>query len=135
MSLSPQNVRAFLSRDPAAGSLADLPDIAERLKKNSPVLLSYEDTAGMLKITYPLLQMVASAGLKEWQHEGLDLDPGVVPSLGSLIRHVHPAISTLTREEDGLVFVSRQSLPIDLTLSEIAAIFMFAPGGLVLPAF
>jgi hypothetical protein len=112
-----------------------LPDVAERLKKNSPVLLSYEDTAAMLKITYPLLQMVATAVFKEWQQDGLDLDPGVVPSLVSLIRHVSPAISTMTREEDGLVFVSRQSMPIDLTLSEIAAIFTFAPDSLVLPAF
>ena len=68
-----------------------------------------------------LLQMVAAAGFKAWQQEGLlDLD-WCAPLLGSLIRHVDPAISTLSREEDGLVFVSRQSLPIDVTLSEIAA--------------
>jgi hypothetical protein len=116
-SLSPQNIRALLSRDAAAGSLADLPDVAAKIKADGPLLLTYQDTAGMLKITYPMLQMFASMGFSEMRREGLDLDGAILPSLASLIRHIEPGMSTLSREKDGLVYVSRQSMPVDLTLS------------------
>ncbi len=133
VSLSPQNIRAILSRDPAAGSLADLPVVAEKLKSDRPVLLGYEDTAAILKITYPLLQIFGAAEFKDLRDDGIDLDPGSIPSMGSLIHHVRPSVSTLSREDDGLVFVSRQSLPIDLTPCELIA--LFTSDGIVLPAF
>ena len=117
LSLSTQNIRAILSRDGAAESLADLPVVAAKLKAGSPLLLTYQDTAGTLKITYPILQMIANIALGEMQREGLDLDGSVLPSLASIIRHVEPGISTLSREKDGLVFASQQSMPVDITLS------------------
>ena len=58
LSLSPQNVRAVLSRDASAGSIADLPVVAERLKSGDAVLLTYQDTAGTMKIIYPVLQIL-----------------------------------------------------------------------------
>jgi len=116
-SFSPQNIRALLSRDATAGSLADLPDVAAKIKADSPLLFTYQDTAGMLKITYPMLQMFASMGLAQMRREGVDLDGAILPSLASLIRHIEPGMSTLSREKDGLVYVSRQSMPVDLTLS------------------
>jgi hypothetical protein len=117
ISLSPQNVRAFLSRDAAAGSLADLPAVAEKLRAAKPLLLTYQDSAGMLKIIYPVLQIYATVAFSELQREGIDLDGAVLPSLASLLRHVEPGVSTLSREKDGLLYVSRQSMPVDLTLS------------------
>jgi len=117
LSLSPQNIRAFLSRDPAGGSLADLPAVAEKLKSASPLLLTYQDSASMMKITYPVLQMIATMGFGEMQREGLDLDGAMLPSLSSLVRHIEPGISTLSREKDGLVYTSRQSMPVDVTMS------------------
>jgi hypothetical protein len=116
LSLSPQNVRAFLSRDAAAGSLADLPAVAERLKAGDAVLLTYQDTAGMMKITYPVLQIFLTLGFSEMQREGIDLDPSVLPSLASIIRHVEPGVGMLVREKNGLVYVSRQSLPVNVGL-------------------
>jgi hypothetical protein len=123
LSLSSQNIRAFLGRDPAAGSLAQLPAVAEKLTADAPVMLTYQDTAGMLKITYPLLQMFATAGFSEMQREGLDLNVSILPSLPSLLRHAEPGMSTLAREKDGLVYVNRRSLPVDLSLTSVIPIW------------
>ena len=112
VSLSPQNVRAFLSRDPAAGSLADIPAVAERLKSGSPALLTYQDTAGTLKIVYPILQLSAGAAASTLQQEGVDIDASLLPSLSSILRHVEPGVGTFSIEEDGLLYVNRQSLPV-----------------------
>lgn len=117
VALSPQNIRAFLSRSPSPGSLADLPSVADKLKAKDTVLLTYQDTAGIMKITYPVLQMLATAELSALEREGLDIDPTTLPSLACVIRHVEPATSTLLREKDGLVYISRQSMPVDMTLS------------------
>ena len=124
LSLSPQNIRAFLSRDPAAGSLADVPAVAEKLKSASPLLLTYQDTASMMKITYPILQIFATMGFSEMQREGLDLDGAMLPSLASLVRHIEPGMSTLSREKDGLVYTSRQSMPVDATMSGMLPLWM-----------
>jgi hypothetical protein len=117
LSLSPQNIRAILSRDAAAESLADLPIVAKKLKTGSPLLITYQDTVGTLKITYPILQLFANMAFGEMQQQGLDLDGSVLPSLASILRHVEPGVGTLSREKDGLVFTSQQSMPVDVTLS------------------
>jgi hypothetical protein len=117
LSLSPQNIRAILSRDAAAESLADLPIVAKKLKTGSPLLITYQDTAGTLKITYPILQLFANMAFGEMQQQGLELDGSVLPSLASIIPHVEPGVGTLSREKDGLMFASQQSMPVDVTLS------------------
>ena len=80
-------------------------------------MLTYQDTAGTLKITYPIMQMFANMAFGQMQQEGLDLDGAVLPSLASIIRHIEPGVSTLSREKDGLMFTSQQSMPVDVTLS------------------
>ncbi len=112
VALSPQNVRAFLSHDPAAGSLADVPSVAERFKSGGPVLLAYQDTAAMLKLTYPIFQLIMTMGFPELRRHGLDVDVSLLPSLASIVRHVEPSVSTLSRDKDGLLYVSRASLPV-----------------------
>lgn len=136
LSLSPQNIRAFLSRDRAAPTLADVPLVAERLKPGDAVLLSYQDTAGSLKITYPILQLFLTFGFTEMQREGIDLDASVLPSLASILRHVEPGVSTLARDKTGLLYTSRQSLPVNISLPTVLGsimLFGFSPG--FLPAF
>jgi hypothetical protein len=126
VSLSPQNIRAFLAREAAAGTLADLPVVAEKLRSGRPVLITYQDTAGTLKITYPILQIFATFAAAELQQEGLEIDAALLPSLASIIRHVEPGTSVLTREKDGLVYVSRQSLPVGAMLPGLTALTGFS---------
>jgi hypothetical protein len=137
VALSPQNVRAFLSRDPAAGSLADVPVVAEKLKSGSPVLVTYQDTAAELKVVYPLLQIMAGIFATSLEQEGLDLDLGLLPSLASIVRHVEPGIGTLSVEPDGLVYVNRQSLPIGMALPSwtLWMGFALAARPVIFPAF
>jgi hypothetical protein len=129
LSLSAQNIRAILARDPAAKSLAAVSSVAERLKNDSPVLLTYQDSAAMWKLTYPVLQMVATSMFAEMQRAGLDLDPSILPSLPSMLRHIEPAASTLAREKEGLVYVSRRTSPVDISLVSLLPVwfgFVFA---------
>jgi hypothetical protein len=128
LSLSPQNIRAFLARDRTSGSLADLPAVADRLKSSDAVALAYQDTAGMLKITYPVMQILVTLGFSEIGREGIDLDSSVLPSLASIVRHVEPGVGVLVREKKGLVYTSRQSLPVNMSvpiLFEVATFFGF----------
>ncbi len=125
VSLSPQNIRAFLARDRAAGSLADVPAVAERLKSGDAVALTYQDTASVLKITYPALQILLNLGFSELEREGIDLDASALPSLASIIRHVEPGVGTLVHEKNGLVYTSRQSLPVSLSLPVVVEALMF----------
>jgi hypothetical protein len=128
LSLSPQNIRAFLARDRKSGSLADVPAVAERLKSSDSVALTYQDTAGMLKITYPVMQILVTLGFSEIGREGIDLDSSVLPSLASIVRHVEPGVGVLVREKKGLVYTSRKSLPVNMSvpvLFEVATFFGF----------
>ena len=135
-SLSPQNIRSFLARDAQAGSLADIPAVAERLKSGDAAVLTYQDTAGTLKIVYPILQIMADITASSLQQEGLDLDIGLLPSLASIIRHVEPGVGTVTVESDGLIYVNRQSLPIGEALPNLTFLagFSLASGVFVSPA-
>ncbi len=137
ISLTPQNIRAFLSRDPKASSLADVPGVAEKLKSDKPVLLTYHDTAAVLKVVYPVLQMFAGSMSTSLQQEGLDVDASLLPSLSSIVRHVEPGVGTLTVESDGLVYVNRQSLPVGMTVPTVALWmeFAFAMRPAIFPAF
>ncbi len=137
VSLSPQNVRAFLSRDPAAGSLADVPAVAEKLKTGSPVLLTYQDTAATLKIVYPILQISAGAAASMLQQEGVDVDASLLPSLASILRHVEPGVGTLSVEGDGLIYVNRQSLPVGGAFPALAVLagLSLVSRPLIFPAF
>ncbi len=136
VSLSPQNIRAFLARDPSASSLADLPCVAARFKSDRTTWLLYQDTAATLRVTYPLLQMMVAEWTSECSEEGFDLDAALLPSLASLLRHVEPSVSTLVRDKDGLVYVSRESLPVGSLAIPISAIILnFVVEGPIVPAY
>jgi hypothetical protein len=102
------------------------------------VLITYQDTAATLKITYPVLQIFATIAASHMQQEGLDVNASMLPSLASLLRHVEPGISTLSREKNGFLYVSRQSLPLDPTMSGMLPLwvgaFTFARADSVRPA-
>ncbi|HZZ72161.1 MAG TPA: hypothetical protein VFE24_07900 [Pirellulales bacterium] len=109
-SLSPQNIRAFLARDAQAGSLADVPRVAEQLKSGHPVLLTYSDTPNVLKTVYPVAQIIVNGLSGMIQREGIDFDGAALPSLAALLKHFDSSVGTLSREKNGLLFTSRQTV-------------------------
>jgi len=111
LALQPQNVRAFLSRKSDAGSIADIPAVAEQLK-GQPLVVHYQDMAETLRVVYPIVQIGLNILCGELQREGVNLDAALLPSLASILPHVGPTVTTLTRDKEGLVLTSRGTLPI-----------------------
>lgn len=132
VSLSPQNVRALLARESAVGSLADVPEISALLRSDKPIAVGYQDTPSLLKLAYPIVQMFTTMGFSAIWEEGIDLDAAILPSLPSILRHTSPATATLSHEKDGLIYVTRQTLPID---SSMMGLLIGVAPAIILPAF
>ena len=119
--LTPQSVKACLSRPPGGGSLADVPEIAGELSGTragnpraggEPLLaIGYLDAARVFETAYPMMMIAAPSYLgANGMVEGRR-DMSVFPSLPAITRHLRPGVATLRRTELGLELTSRGSLP------------------------
>ena len=80
ISLFPQTIKAHLARDAAAGSLADVPAVAEQLAgEHGPTAIGYSDTATIMRTVYPLLHFASAAICSEIQREGVKIDASASP--------------------------------------------------------
>ncbi len=111
VSLSPQSIKAYLSRDRRGNTLADVPAVAAQLKTSTPLLVTYQDTASTLKIVYPIVQIFATMFSSSSEQNGINLDAAMLPSLSALLPHIEPSVGILSRDKDGFVYVSRQTFP------------------------
>ncbi|MCE5267100.1 MAG: tetratricopeptide repeat protein, partial [Planctomycetaceae bacterium] len=111
-SASPQNVKAYLLRQPGQPSLADEPAVKEALSaKRPPSLICYEDSREMFRLTYPLMQcavnvLATNVGL----HAG-GPDPMLLPAAPTVAKYLRPAVSTITLTPQGVEATIHQSLP------------------------
>jgi hypothetical protein len=129
--LFPQAVRSHLSRGMGEGSLADVPAVTEALKANpGPILISYQDTAQVFQLVYPLVQLFAQVAASNLQSEGVELDISMLPSASAILPHLSPSVTVAVRTEDGIRTESRRSLPTGGGISGVAPIAT----GLLLPA-
>jgi hypothetical protein len=110
--LTPQGVKACLSRPAGGGSLADVPEIAAELSNREPLLaIGYLDAPRVFETAYPLLMLAAPSYLgANGMVEGRR-DMSVFPSLPSVCRHLRPGVSALRRTDLGLELTSRGSMP------------------------
>ncbi len=115
--MTPQSVKAFLSRPADGASLADVPEIAAELSGHGragrePLLaIGYFDAPKVFETAYPLLMLAApsylgASGMLEGRR-----DMSVFPSLPSVCRHLRPGVATLRRTDLGLELTSRGSMP------------------------
>ena len=106
--LSPQNIKAYLSRRADSESLAAAPEVARLLSApDRPVMLGYCDTAKLFELIYPLVVLSAqsmSAG-------SVDFDASALPSASAIGRHLRPGLATLRRSKYGIETTSHYSLP------------------------
>jgi hypothetical protein len=110
--LYPQNVKAFLSRKEDYQPLTESPQLAKALQEEpNPLLVSYVDLPQLFEPAYAAAQVFARAMLGEMQEEGIDLDISVLPSAGSIKKHLRASVTTVRRTEEGIELVGRQSLP------------------------
>jgi hypothetical protein len=116
--LTPQSVKAYLSRPAPDSSIADVPEVAAELagpqliSGRGPLLaIGYLDAPRVFETAYPLLMIAAPSYLgANGMVEGRR-DMSVFPSLPAVSRHLRPGIATLRRTKLGLELTSRGSMP------------------------
>ena len=126
----PGAIKGFLTRGRTFQSLARVPEVAQALEGDGQlVALSYTDTRRVFDLLYPLLPALFQMAGSEMRAEGIDVPPGLLPSPGSIRRHLRPSVSTLRRTPAGIETVARQTLPGGMGLSTMPVTL-----GLLIPA-
>jgi hypothetical protein len=112
VSAFPAHVKGYLSRKSDAKSLATVSEVAAALaSEHPPTMLAYQDTKELVKLAYPIAQVLANVLVGEMQRDGVDIDMSAFPSAGAILPHLQPSMSTLSPTKDGLEMTTRQTLP------------------------
>jgi hypothetical protein len=128
--LYPEAVKAFLARGPGFQSLSTLPEIKKDLGEEGETIgLLYLNSQRLFDLTYPLAPVFYKAVADELGREGISVPPGLVPSAGSVRRHLRPSVTTKRRTSAGIEVVSRQTMPSSVSLSTAPLL-----AGLLVPA-
>jgi hypothetical protein len=118
VSLSPQTLKAHLSRKTDAGSLADVPAVKELFSESKgPQFVGYADTASIAQTLYPLVQFGFDALSSAVQREGVPLDVSIFPSAAAIVPHLEPTVSSARMTSDGLLMTRRGTVPMELETS------------------
>jgi len=108
----PQNVKAFLSREASAGSLASVPEVAAAMTSaDPPIVLCYNDTPKIFELVYPLAPFFAQAISAEMQRGGINISVDLLPSAPAVAKHLRPGVTTVCRTAAGVECTTRQTLP------------------------
>jgi hypothetical protein len=112
MALTPQNVKAYLSRREHK-SLATLPDVAGVLPAaGGPVAVAYTDTPKLFELLYPFVSMCAQAIATGVQSDPkIEIPPGFWPSAPAIARHLRADVTTLERNPHGIQITCHCSFP------------------------
>jgi Protein of unknown function (DUF1559) len=114
VSLSPQSLKAHLSRKADAGSLADVPAIKGLFSASKgPQYVGYADSASIVQTLYPLVQFGFEAISSGVQREGIPIDLSIFPSAAAILPHIEPSVSSATMTSDGLLMTRRGTLPME----------------------
>ena len=128
--LSPQNVKAYLSRRAGSESLAAAPEVARLLSASErPVMLGYCDTAKLFELIYPLAVLYAQS----MGAGSVDFDASALPSAPAIGRHLRPGLATLRRSKYGIETTSHYSLP--CTGDVVSLGLLLFPAVSVMPAY
>ena len=116
LALSPQNVKAYLSRDDRHEPIHRRPEVAALFSKEiSPTMIAYGDAPHAFEMSYPILSMYGQVMMQfggAGNTEGAQNSHFLMPSCLSIHRHLGPTVATLRRTKDGVEFVSRGTIPL-----------------------
>ena len=130
VSLSPQTIKAHLSRKATAGSLANVPEVANLIHDSGgPTYIAYADTATTVRTLYPLVQFGFEAISSELQREGIQIDLSIFPSAAAVLPHLNPSVSTATMAKDGLFVTRHGTLPMEFEIVALARAALCPVGG------
>jgi hypothetical protein len=108
----PQMIKARLSRGTGAGSLADVPEVAQCFQGGrQPRALFYQDTRTIFRLVYPMVHFLAGILCAEWQQHGLDIDVSLLPSMAAIEPHLQPGVTAVYMTQQGLRWEARHTLP------------------------
>ena len=111
-SFFPQALKGYLKRDASSKSLGVVPQMASLFEAGrAPTLVLYSDTRELFKWAYPLTQVGAGVAFAQLQRAGLEIDPSIFPSAGSIAPHLGSAVTAWYLQEDGIYLDRRQNVP------------------------
>lgn len=112
VALSPQMVRAHLTRPADQATLASLPLVQSRLASGDVTGLSYQNTQLGLQAIYSYAQFLATAGAGMLeQATGIQADLAKFPSLGSISRHMRPSVHVTRNTKTGILMETHATGP------------------------
>lgn len=103
LSVFPQNIRAYLSRDDSFESLLENEEVVRSLEETSPFLMTYIDPAATYKMAYPWIQIALQMFGNNPFFGNSEAVPGVsiIPSPPSVLPHLQPSVRSWSYKEDG----------------------------------
>jgi hypothetical protein len=108
LSLTPQNIKAYLARGDDYQSLAVAPQAARQFSAAAcPAMLGYLDTPRLFELLYPFAPMV----VESLKGAGLDFDVALLPSSPAIRRHLQPEVAVLRRTPAGIEQTTYECLP------------------------
>jgi hypothetical protein len=132
IALSPQMLRAHLSRPASVGTLADVPALAQRLSTGDVTSISYQDSVVGLQLGYSYAQMGLTMGVGALEKEtGIRADISKLPSLACIMRHMQPTIGINRSTKAGAMFESYSTGP---TIGGLTVPIIGVGAGLLVPA-
>lgn len=98
VAITPQMVRAHLTRPDDAPSLADVPEVAAALKSGDVTSLTYSDVRFGLQLLYSYASLGVTMGAAALEKEtGVRADLAKFPSFAAISRHLRPTIGVTRR--------------------------------------
>jgi prepilin-type processing-associated H-X9-DG protein len=130
VALYPEAVKAFLGRPRRFEGLSKADRVGTALAGDGQNLaLSYVNTRRLFDLVYPFFPVAFHAAAMGLRHEGVELPAGLMPTAGSIRRHLQPSVSVVRRTPAGIETVSYQTLPGNLGASTMPVLV-----GLLVPA-
>jgi hypothetical protein len=127
--LLPQAVRSALERQ-AEDSLAEAPEVSEVISAGRAAALGYQDTPQLVKVVYPWVQIGLQMASSQLRRANIEIDTTSLPSVDVIVKHLRPAVGTLSHSDDGFHLTSRHSMPGEGNLAAAAPV----GAALLLPA-
>jgi hypothetical protein len=108
----PTAIKGFLGRGKNFQGLSKVPEVEKALESEGQTMaVSYLNMQRCFDVFYPLMPVFFQTMASQLRSEGIDLPPDLMPSAGSIRRHLRPSVSVLRHTAGGIESVSHQILP------------------------
>jgi len=126
----PGAIKGFLQRGKTFQGLSTNPDVARALEgEGQTMMASYVNMQRLFDLLYPMAPVFFHMMANQMRSENIDLPPDLLPSAGSIRRHLRPSVGVLRRTPRGLESVAHQTLPGGQGLASLPIL-----AGLMVPA-